>query len=122
MINRLNRDNVVIRDKLCRDNCFTTKKGHYIKDLRIIKNRDLKDIVIIDNTVEAFGLHINNGIPILDFYGQEGDKELLKLMPFLKALSQVEDVRPVIKKKYNLSGLLEIKKKDLDFYFESLWM
>jgi len=57
----------------------------------------------------------------LDFYGQEGDKELKKLIPFLKSLSQVKDVRPVIEKKFNLAGLLNIKKKDLDYYFEALW-
>jgi CTD small phosphatase-like protein 2 len=66
----LNREKVTIKDKLTRDNCYLTKKGRYIKDLRIVKNRELKDIVIIDNTVEAFGLNINNGIPILDFHGQ----------------------------------------------------
>lgn len=57
----------------------------------------------------------------MDFYGQEGDKELKKLIPFLKSLSQVKDVRPVIEKKFNLAGLLNIKKKDLDYYFEALW-
>ena len=57
----------------------------------------------------------------MDIYGQEGDKELKKLIPFLKSLSQVKDVRPVIEKKFNLAGLLNIKKKDLDYYFEALW-
>ena len=57
----------------------------------------------------------------MDFYGQEGDKELKKLIPFLKSLSQVKDVRPVIEKKFNLAGLLNINKKDLDYYFEALW-
>lgn len=45
-----------------------------IKDLRIVKNRSLKDIVLVDNRVESFGLQINNGIPILDFYGSKHDQ------------------------------------------------
>jgi CTD small phosphatase-like protein 2 len=32
-----------------------TEEGVYIKDLSIIKNRNLKDIVIIDNAVYSFG-------------------------------------------------------------------
>lgn len=43
--------------------------------------------MIIDNLVESFGFQLSNGIPILEFHGQEKDKELLKLIPFLKELS-----------------------------------
>jgi len=32
-----------------------TEEGVFIKDLRIIKNRKLKDIVIVDNAVYSFG-------------------------------------------------------------------
>jgi len=39
--------------------------GFYIKDLRIIKNRPLKDIIMVDNLVHSVGLQIDNGIPIL---------------------------------------------------------
>lgn len=45
-----------------------TEEGVYIKDLRIIKNRNLKDMVIIDNAVYSFGFQLDNGIPILPFY------------------------------------------------------
>lgn len=45
-----------------------TEEGVYIKDLRIIKNRNLKDVVIIDNAVYSFGFQLDNGIPILPFY------------------------------------------------------
>ena len=118
-IKKINKHKNYIKDKLTRDNCFTTRKGKYIKDLRIIKDRELKDIVIVDNLVESFGFQIDNGIPILEFNGQEGDQELLKLIPFLKELSSLEDVRPAIRERYHLDGLLELKKKDLDLFFKS---
>ena len=35
-----------------------TKNGFFIKDLRILKNRELKDIVIVDNLVHSFGFQI----------------------------------------------------------------
>jgi CTD small phosphatase-like protein 2 len=44
-----------------------TVSGFFIKDLRIITNRTLKDIVMVDNLVHSFGLQLTNGIPILDF-------------------------------------------------------
>ena len=56
-----------------------TQNGFFIKDLRIIQNRELKDIVIVDNLVHSFGLQITNGIPILEFLDNKNDKELLGL-------------------------------------------
>ena len=45
-----------------------TKNGFFIKDLRIIANKQLKDIVIIDNLAHSFGFQIENGIPILEWF------------------------------------------------------
>jgi CTD small phosphatase-like protein 2 len=42
-----------------------TQNGFFIKDLRIIENRELKDIIIVDNLVYSFGLQLTNGIPVL---------------------------------------------------------
>lgn len=35
-----------------------THNGFFIKDLRIIRNRGLKDLIIVDNLVHSFGLQI----------------------------------------------------------------
>ena len=61
-----------------------THNGFYIKDLRIIKNRTLKDIVIVDNLVHSFGLQIDNGIPILEYLRGEEDTELKSLEGMLR--------------------------------------
>ena len=47
--------------------------GFKIKDLRIVKNRSLGDIIIVDNLVHSFGLQLDNGIPILDFVDNKED-------------------------------------------------
>ena len=39
---------------LSRNFCLETKKGLYIKDLRIISNRSLKDLIIVDNLSHSF--------------------------------------------------------------------
>jgi CTD small phosphatase-like protein 2 len=64
-----------------------TPEGVYVKDLRILKNRSLKDVVIIDNAVYSFGFQLDNGIPILPFYDDKNDSELEHLVYYLQCLS-----------------------------------
>jgi CTD small phosphatase-like protein 2 len=45
-----------------------TKNGFFIKDLRIIANKHLKDMLIVDNLAHSFGFQIENGIPILEYH------------------------------------------------------
>ena len=55
VLNKIDPKGELIDYRLYRDSCYQTEEGVYIKDLRIIKNRDLKDMVIIDNAVYSFG-------------------------------------------------------------------
>ena len=77
---------------LSRSNCMQTKNGFFIKDLRIIKNRDLKDIIIVDNLAHSFGFQINNGVPILEWHSG-ADSELYFLKNYLVAAATLDDVR-----------------------------
>jgi len=53
----------------------------HVKDLRHL-NRDLKDIVLVDNAAYSYAFQLDNGIPILPFY--EGkDFELSALEKYL---------------------------------------
>jgi hypothetical protein len=74
--------------------------GLYFKDLSIF-NVDYKDIIIIDNNPVSYALNKSNGIPIQTWIDDPYDKELIKLIPLLKYLSKVDDVRNVIKKIIN---------------------
>lgn len=87
MLDYLDPTGELIEYRLYRDSCMATEEGVYIKDLRIIKNRNLKDIVIIDNAVYSFGFQLDNGIPILPFYEDKTDEEMLHLIYYLKCLS-----------------------------------
>jgi len=40
--------------RIFRENCFLTAEGYYVKDLRILENRDIKDILIVDNLAYSF--------------------------------------------------------------------
>lgn len=44
-----------------------------MKDLNVIKNRELKDMILVDNASYSFILQIENGIPILPFYHDKED-------------------------------------------------
>jgi CTD small phosphatase-like protein 2 len=81
-----------------RDSCYTTADGVYVKDLRIFEQQwDLKDVVLIDNAVHSFGFQINNGIPMLPFYDDKSDKDMLYVAQYMKKLAKKYDVRPTIR-------------------------
>lgn len=83
----------LIHHRLYRDSCFQTEDGVYIKDLRIIRNRSLKDMVIVDNAVYSFGFQLDNGIPIIPFYNNREDEELLHLINYINTLAFFNDLR-----------------------------
>ena len=57
-----------------------------MKDLRIISDRDLEDIVIVDNSIVSFAFQLSNGIPICAFYSmnKHQDQEMLYLLVYLE--------------------------------------
>ncbi len=66
--------------RLYRDSCIKSRDGVYVKDLRIFEDsRNLEDILIVDNAVYSFGYQLENGVPIIPFYDDKEDEELLHL-------------------------------------------
>ena len=85
-----------IKFRLFRDHC-TYINGIFIKDLKRL-NRDLKDIIIVDNSPLAYAFDSENGLPIKTWYEDPDDKELKKIEPLLIFLSKIKDVRKYIDK------------------------
>lgn len=88
-----------------RQHCVQTPEGYYIKDLRVIRNRSLQDMVIVDNSVYSFSYQIDNGIPIIPFYDDPGDEELLHLIFYLNCLATCDDVRQQNREAFELYAL-----------------
>ena len=82
-----------------------TKSGFFIKDLRILNNRDLKDLVIVDNMPHSFGFQIENGIPILEWFNDQNDTELKFLTKYLLEALNYDDFRSYNREKLKLEEL-----------------
>jgi len=98
-----------ISHRVFRDSCVLVD-GNYLKDLCVL-GRNLAHLAIIDNSPQAFAYQIHNGIPIFSWYDDPSDTELLKMLPFLIQLSQVDDVRPVIRDKFRFFEVIHQYKR-----------
>ena len=108
IIKNIDKNNI-IKQCYCRDDCIMyvedyeedfdkpNNKYKYIKDLKKI-NKELRNIVFIDNNTISFKLQEKNGIPIKSWFDDYEDLELYKLIPILKNLSGFYDVRFEISK------------------------
>ena len=92
--------------------CIVNGMKFYVKDLKIVEDLyDLKDVVIIDNSVLSFAYHLDNGIPISPFYDSKNDNELLDIADFLVKYANENDIRDRLKEVYKLSHYMEILKE-----------
>jgi len=92
LLDELDTKNVVAF-RLFREACTRHTSG-YMKDLSKL-GRDLKQVIIIDNSPICYALQPDNAIPIRTWRDDTTDRELLDLIPILYSLAEVEDI-PVV--------------------------
>lgn len=109
----------MIMARLGRESTLISKEGNYVKDLSYM-NRDLKDVLYLDFTDEKTQFHKDNVVIIPAWDGDQQDRELYDLMPFLENLGQAHgtDARQEIKK-YGREGTgkkyMELQSARRDF-------
>ncbi|XP_026224136.1 carboxy-terminal domain RNA polymerase II polypeptide A small phosphatase 2 isoform X1 [Anabas testudineus] len=80
----------VFRARLFRESCVF-HQGCYVKDLSRL-GRDLHKTLILDNSPASYIFHPNNAVPVLSWFDDVEDAELLNLLPVFEELSQADDV------------------------------
>ena len=89
--------------------------GLCLKDLDKI-GRDIKRVCIIDNDKNNFKLHVENGIEIKEFLGEQDDNELDLLGDLLMSIieSNADDIRPIIKDIKNKMNKINEEKNNIE--------
>ena len=92
---------IIDEDNICafrlfREQC-TQVNDVFIKEIQKL-GRDLKDIIIVDNSPMSYCLNPKNGLPILSWFDDPDDRELFHISTILEFLSLVPDVRIYIHK------------------------
>ncbi len=81
--------------RLFREHC-TFCGNAFVKDLSTL-GRDLKDVIIVDNSPASYALQPENAVPILTWLDDMTDDRLAQLAPLLELFTHVDDVRPHIR-------------------------
>lgn len=84
----------VFTSRLFRESCVF-HRGNYVKDLNLI-GRDLNKVIIIDNSPASYIFHPSNAVPVISWFDDPTDTELLDILPFLEAIAESEDVYTVL--------------------------
>ncbi|VDM40163.1 unnamed protein product [Toxocara canis] len=85
----------VFRSRLFREACVF-HKGNYVKDLTRL-GRDLKKVIIVDNSPASYAFHPDNAIPVQSWFDDVNDAELLEIIPLLEQLANVDSIYSVLR-------------------------
>ena len=114
VLNFMDPDNKYFKYRLYRNNCSLVDVDgvkFYVKDLDIFDEfYDLKDIIIVDNSVLSFIYHLENGIPIVPYYNEDKDGSLYVVGLYLMHIFKENDLREANKKYINLESFLDEAK------------
>ena len=103
-----------IHHRLFRESCVQTEEGVYVKDLRILANRDLSNVVLVDNAAYSFGFQIENGVPILEFTNDTSDMELRYLADYLLKGHYYSDLRDYNRENLRLVEMSQRKFEEIE--------
>jgi len=83
VLNAIDPENKFFSHRLYRESNLFIKNGVFVKDLRIVANRDLKNCVIVENNILSFSNQLSNGILVPSFFDNPNDNYLSCLIGYL---------------------------------------
>ncbi len=86
--------------RLYRNDCnlisyLSPRNKNYVKDISTVEP-DLSKVIIVDDSLKTCTMNKDNSIRIKGWFNDHTDSELLNLIPILKGLNHVTDVRPLL--------------------------
>jgi Dullard-like phosphatase family protein len=88
--------------RLYRDDCIEIRPNVFTKDLRIFTNRNIKDIILIDNSLISMLYQLDNGYLISPFNSNRNDREFYALIDFLS--KNYSNLSEALKAKFNFQN------------------
>lgn len=109
ILDYLEKDKKYFKFRLYREHCVSIHNCLYVKDLSIFEGqRDLKDIILVDNSIFSFSRQLSNGILVTSFYNDTEDCFLGNLMYYLKkCILPCSDVRKVNDEFFKFTELIK---------------
>jgi Dullard-like phosphatase family protein len=106
VLNYLDPENKYFKNRFYRDSCINISNKVYMKDLRIF-NRNLENLIMVDNSIYCFANQLSNGVLINSFYNDKNDNQLSNLQCYLlNYLYDASDIRVTNEQIFNFSGIL----------------
>jgi Dullard-like phosphatase family protein len=118
-IDLIDPDKKIFSKRLFRNSCIQTDINLFIKDLRIL-GKDLRSVIIVDNSIFSFASQLDNGVPIIPFYDDKEDCIMPKIRDYLISLKDLEDIREINKRTFSLSELYKLEISSfLKYYYDN---
>lgn len=114
ILDYLEKDKKYFNLRLYREHCIVIHNCLSVKDLSIFEGqRDLKNIILVDNSIFSFARQLDNGILVTSFYNDEEDCFLGNLIYYLKErILPCEDVRTVNNEFFRFAEIKEEFEKE----------
>ena len=108
--------------RLFREHC-TPINTCYVKEIKKL-GRELKNVIIVDNSPMSYALNPENGLPINTWFDDKTDRELYNISSILEFLSFVPDVRNyinqfIVNDEISYTNVINVFDKGLIFSFFS---
>jgi len=115
ILDMIDPDNHLFHHRLYRTSCqecipnpSIPEAKVYVKDLRVL-GRDLRDVILIDNSLLCFAYQLDNGIVCNPYKGSLDDTELVTMIEILTVMNKFPqmDVRRMFRRMYGISSMIE---------------